>query len=240
MTSTSPRHYPIFALLLTFGVAAGGIATAGEEDPNETLNRAVFSANQFIDSLLLRPIAEGYRDNVPEPARVSIGSFVSNLGQPNVLVNDILQGNPERAWTTTQRFAVNSTIGVGGLFDPATDLDLPGHRASFGQTFGVWGVEPGPPLHLPLLGQTNLRDTVGQVVGSVASPLGYMPGNTMSIISQTGKGFGMVHGRAAEIEASDALAQSSDPYATLRAAQARRVAASVEEAKRGAVQSASR
>jgi phospholipid-binding lipoprotein MlaA len=108
------------------------------DDPAESTNRAVFGANQTVDRNALKPVAAAYRDHVPAGARQSVHNFASNLGEPKVLVNDLLQGNVRRAWNTTQRFVVNSTIGGAGFFDVADDFGLPHHTADFGQTFGVW------------------------------------------------------------------------------------------------------
>src|SRR5258706_9595698 len=113
-------------------------------DPAEPANRRVFAANQFVDHHALQPVARGYEDYVPARVRRRIHNFVDNLAQPSVAVNDILQGNVTRAWNTTERFGLNTTIGGLGIFDVATDWDRPGHGADFGQTLGVWGIGPGP------------------------------------------------------------------------------------------------
>lgn len=211
-------------------------ASADVYDPVEPTNRAVFSANQFIDRNALRPISRAYRDNVPVELRTAVGNFSSNLREPVTLVNDLLQGNTARAWTTTQRFVVNSTVGVGGLLDVGTDLDLPRHAADFGQTLGVWGVGPGPAVQLPLLGPSNTRDTVGTVVTLLANPLSFIPGGVITGVVAGGTGAGVVDGRANLLETTDALEASSlDYYASLRSAQAQRRAALVQEGRRGAV-----
>jgi phospholipid-binding lipoprotein MlaA len=151
-------------------------------------------------------------------------------------VNHALQGNFDRAWTTTQRFAINSTIGGAGLFDVASDWDLPFQAADFGQTFGVWGIGPGPSVQLPLLGHSNLRDATGTAVGFVANPLGYIPGGVMQTIQLTGTGLGIVGQRASQLPITDELEKNSlDYYAALRAVQAQRRAAFIERGKAGGV-----
>ena len=122
--------------------------------------------------------------------------FVGNLAQPEIAVNDVLQGNFSRAWNTTERFGVNTTVGGAGVFDVASGWDLPGHPADFGQTLGVWGVDSGPAVQLPLLGPTNARDAVGTVVGSAMNPLGFAGGGAASAVTTVGAGLGVVDGRA--------------------------------------------
>lgn len=114
-------------------------------DPAEPANRVVFAGNQWVDRNALQPVARAYDEYAPDRVRVSLRNFSGNLRAPTTLVNDVLQANFDRAWVTTQRFVVNTTLGGAGLFDVATDWDLPAHRADFGQTFGVWGVAPGRP-----------------------------------------------------------------------------------------------
>jgi len=203
-------------------------------DPAESVNRGVFAANQFVDRNLLAPVSRVYRDHVPQPVRNSVGNFSRNLRHPLVLTNDLLQGNVRRGWTTTQRFVVNSTAGVGGLFDVAAALGLEGHDADFGQTLGVWGVGPGPAVQLPLFGPSNLRDATGTAVGFVANPLSFIPGGAISMITSAGTAAGVVNNRADLLETTDALQASSlDLYATLRSAHAQRRARSIEEGIRG-------
>jgi phospholipid-binding lipoprotein MlaA len=212
-------------------------SAAGEVyDPGEPVNRGIFAGNQFLDRNIVSPVARGYRDYVPQRVRSSAGSFARNLREPVVLVNDLFQGNVTRAWNTTQRFAVNTTVGVAGLFEVAEGWDLPHHDADFGQTFGVWGVGAGPSVQLPLLGPSNARDTAGTVLSFVASPLSFVPGSAMSAISMAGTGVRVVDGRANLLETTDSLEASSlDYYATLRSAQAQRRAKLVEEGVQGDV-----
>jgi phospholipid-binding lipoprotein MlaA len=201
-------------------------------DPAEPTNRAIFSANKFVDDHALQPVARGYENNVPARLRKSIHNFVSNLGQPAVAVNDVLQGNGRRAWNTTQRFAINTTVGGLGFFDVATDWNRPGHSADFGQTLGVWGVGTGPSVQLPLLGPSNVRDSVGKVADLVTDPASLIGG---PIAVATG-GAGFVDGRANMLKTTDNLEKLSvDYYAALRSAAAQRRAALVAEGKAGVV-----
>ena len=203
-------------------------------DPAEPTNRRIFAANQFVDRNALQPVARAYKDNLPGRVRRSLHNFTNNLGQPAVAVNDLLQGSFGRAWTTTQRFVINTTVGGAGLFDVATDWGRPGHEADFGQTLGVWGVGPGPAVQLPLLGPSNVRDSIGKLAGLATNPLTFVPGGAISAVRTASGGAGLVDGRAELLPSTDALEKSSlDYYATVRSATAQRRAAFVEEGKTG-------
>ena len=232
--------FALALLLVIAGCASTPSDPAGREafdranDPIEPTNRAIFAANQFVDRNALKPIATGYRSYVPGRAQRSIHSFVDNLGEPAIAVNDVLQGNLTRAATTIGRFATNTTLGGAGLFDVATDWDMPHHTADFGQTLGVWGVGPGPAVQLPLFGPSNVRDTVGKVGGLVTDPLGLITAGTFTVIKGVASGAGVVDGRATLLPTTDSLEKSSlDYYAALRSASAQRRAALVAEGKSG-------
>ena len=203
-------------------------------DPAEPTNRVVFAVNQWVDRNALQPTARAYENHVPSAVRKRIRSFTLNLKGPSILVNDMLQANFSRAWTTTQRFAVNTTLGGAGLYDVATDWDLPYHDADFGQTFGVWGVGPGLSLQLPLLGPSNVRDAAGQVAGFLANPLGFVPSGTVQTVFVVSNGVGAVDERAEALKMTDTLEQTSlDYYVALRSMHAQRRAAFVEEGRAG-------
>jgi phospholipid-binding lipoprotein MlaA len=205
-------------------------------DPAEPTNRKIFAGNQFVDHRAVQPVARGYENYVPGRVRKSIHNFVDNLAQPSVAVNDILQGNMTRAWNTTQRFGLNTTIGGLGLFDVATDWDRPGHSADFGQTLGVWGVGPGPAVQLPLLGPSNVRDSFGKVVDFATKPTNYIPGGAVATVSMASGGLGVVDSRAQLLPTTDTFEQSSvDYYSAMRSAAAQHRAALVFEGKEGLV-----
>jgi phospholipid-binding lipoprotein MlaA len=143
-------------------------------DPWESMNRQVFAMNQEIDHSVLLPIARGYVDVVPEPARDGVHNALSNFDAPVVFANDILQGEFSLAVQTVGRFGLNSTLGLGGLIDVATPAGISYHSADFGQTLGVWGVGDGPYLVLPLLGPDNPRDLAGLVADTFMDPLIYV------------------------------------------------------------------
>jgi phospholipid-binding lipoprotein MlaA len=137
---------------------------SGDEDPFRPFNRAMFDLNDWLDTNALEPAARGWDFVFPDPVEESIANFYDNLLFPVRFANDLLQAEIDPAVITLSRFCVNTTIGLAGFFDPATAMQLPAHRANFGQTLGRWGVPSGPYLVLPLLGSSDVRDSVGLVV----------------------------------------------------------------------------
>ncbi|KJS44878.1 MAG: hypothetical protein VR70_01320 [Rhodospirillaceae bacterium BRH_c57] len=146
-------------------------AWEAQNDPLEPLNRGVHTFNQILDKAVLRPVAIGYRDYVPGNLRMIVRSFLRNLKSPIILANDLLQGDLERAGTTAMRIVINTGIGMGGIADVAADAGFAYHDEDFGQTLAVAGLGGGPYIVLPLLGPSNVRDTVGFVVDTFFDPL---------------------------------------------------------------------
>jgi phospholipid-binding lipoprotein MlaA len=138
-----------------------GRVEAPDPDPWEGLNRKIFWFNEQVDRYVLEPAAKGWDFVVPDRAERSVSNFFSNVRFPIVAGNDLLQGKLEDAGRETGRFVVNTTVGLAGFFDPATSLGLERREEDFGQTLGWWGVPAGPYLVLPLLGPSNVRDTIG-------------------------------------------------------------------------------
>lgn len=139
-------------------------------DPLEPVNRVVFAFNEALDIIVLRPVSLVYRTVVPQPIRVGVENALYNFASPVIFANDLLQGRPDKAKTTFIRFMVNSTAGVGGFVDAAQAAGLPRHTEDFGQTLGVWGAGPGPYLVLPILGPSNVRDSVGLAADTFMHP----------------------------------------------------------------------
>ena len=133
-------------------------------DPFERMNRAVFSFNETADAYVIKPVAEAYKFVLPEIVRTGVTNFFSNINDVLIAANNLLQGKPVEAASDIGRFLVNSTVGILGFFDVATDMGLDKNREDFGQTLAVWGVGDGPYIVLPLFGPSNVRDTVGLVV----------------------------------------------------------------------------
>jgi len=162
-----------FALVALFLFALGGCATTpggDPRDPFEGFNRSVFSFNESVDKAVLKPVATGYEKVVPQFVRDRVDSFFANLGDAWSAVNLLLQAKPVPALETGMRFAFNSTLGLGGLFDIAGDAGMERRNEDFGQTLGRWGVGPGPYLVLPILGPSTVRDTSALAADFQAAP----------------------------------------------------------------------
>jgi len=157
---------PLICALLLAGCATTHPPLQGEVetdpiDPYENLNRKSYDLTDILDRKILEPVANVYMDYVPLPMQRSVGNFYDNLGYPNVILNDFLQGKVRQGFGDTLRFVVNSTIGLAGLFDMASPMGLPQHDEDFGQTLGVWGVDATTYLFIPLLGPSSNRDISG-------------------------------------------------------------------------------
>ncbi|HNB25556.1 MAG TPA: VacJ family lipoprotein [Alphaproteobacteria bacterium] len=187
-------------------------------DPYEPMNRYFFEVNNFLDEILLKPFAGWYHLAMPDPAEDGVRNFLRNLKSPVYLANDLFQGEWSRAGTTVARFFINSTIGVGGLIDVASMMDLKYHEEDFGQTLAVWGTGEGPYLHLPLIGPSNPRDTTGRLVDYALDPLTWVGyAYNVSYINTARAGLDAIDTRARNLEAIDELKKGSvDFYATVR------------------------
>lgn len=218
------RSAVVFGLLLCCAGCAAATRDATvtddvdtERDPAEPVNRAIFKANVAADHAVMKPVAQAYSDHVPEGVQKGIRNVVQNLKEPAVAVNDALQGNVKHAWESVRRLAVNSTAGVGGVFDVAEKLGIPGHKSDFGQTLAVWGVGEGPFVELPLLGPSNARDAVGTVVDMAMNPLTFVGGAPATYAGVATGSANVVDTRAQHLRDLDELERNSlDYYATLR------------------------
>jgi phospholipid-binding lipoprotein MlaA len=149
--------------LIAFALSAcASVETRTPGDPLEPLNRAVFGFNEALDEAIILPLTNGYTVVTPDPVEVGIANAFDNVREPTTFANQLLQGKPRASATTFARFGVNTTLGIGGLFDVASGMGLTRGDEDLGQTFGVWGVPSGPYLVLPVLGSSTLRDLVGR------------------------------------------------------------------------------
>jgi phospholipid-binding lipoprotein MlaA len=144
------------------------------QDPFERYNRAAFSFNDAIDRAFFKPVAQAYKFITPDLVQRGVANFFGNIADLPTAVNDVLQGKPKQAATHVGRFAVNTTIGVLGLFDVAKTMGLERQREDFGQTLGTWGLGSGPYLVLPVFGPSSVRDTVGLVADFGLDPIVYI------------------------------------------------------------------
>ena len=142
-------------------------------DPWESFNEKMFTFNYNVDKYALKPVARGYRAVVPEQVQIMLGNALNNVTWVPRFMNSLLQGKWEGALREVSRFVLNSTLGIGGLFDPGKVAELQPSSEDFGQTLGLWGVSSGPYLVLPLLGPTTVRDGIGKGVDSAMNPLTY-------------------------------------------------------------------
>jgi phospholipid-binding lipoprotein MlaA len=203
------------------------VSAVEAEDPLEVVNRNIFEANQVFDRIVLKPVAEGYLAIVPEDGRDAVRRVLDNMKEPTLFFNNALQGEVERAGITAGRFAVNTTAGLGGILDVATNWGLPRQPADFGQTLFVWGVPSGPYLVLPLFGPSNPRDAIGMGLDSYADPLSlFSKMDAFEEITITRFVSDGIDQRARVIDVLDDLEKNSlDFYAQLRSlAQQRRAA----------------
>lgn len=216
----SPRLV-VLALAVGLLMPAAGLRAQAVNDPIEPVNRAIFEFNMLADEWVLEPVARGYRYVAPQPVRRSVSNFLANLRSPVIFANDLLQGERDRAGVTLGRFMINTTLGVFGLFDPATAFGYPPHQEDLGQTFGVWGAPAGPYLMLPLLGPSTVRDATGRVGDWFIHPFSHC---CLDVDDRLGLfGTGAVSDREASIELFDDLrANSLDLYATIRSAYVQR------------------
>ena len=176
---TSPVSFSFVKLLVisALGFTLASCASSSS-DPFEGFNRKMASFNTGFDTIVLKPAAQGYSKVLPTPVQTAVGNAFANLSDPWTAMNQLLQGRVKLAASDTGRFLVNSTVGVGGLFDVATPLGLTRHQEDIEQTLGVWGLPQGPYIVLPLLGPSSGRGLVSQYFGifgqDIAQPLRYV------------------------------------------------------------------
>jgi len=206
------------ALLVLAGCATKpgnpGNVPPQKRDPLAPANREVYRFNMLLDKAVLRPAAQGYQKVTPKPARDAVSNFFSNLELPVTVANDLLQLKPLDAVRDTGRFFANSTVGLAGFFDPASDWGMPPHSEDFGITLARWGVPSGPYLQIPFLGPSDARDAVGTYVdhfGAAFYWTGWKPAtrNVVYAVNAVSK-------RAQFLNLDQMLEQAYDPYAFMR------------------------
>lgn len=188
----------------------------GDNDPFESFNRKMFAFNDFFDRHVAKPVARGYKKVTPNFVQWGVSNFFSNLNEPSVILNDLLQARFKDSLSDTGRFLLNSTLGLFGLIDVATQAGMPKHDQDLGQTLGVWGVHAGPYLVLPFFGPHNARDSVGMVGDWYTDPVTYVKdGETrwgLRVLNYT-------DARARLLGASNVLEMATDdPYTFVREA----------------------
>lgn len=183
-------------------------------DPLESYNRAMTRFNLKLDKHVIRPVAVGYQNSIPAGMHNSIGNFFSNLTEPTVIVNDVLQAKFEQALADSWRFALNTTIGVLGFFDISTRLGMEKHYEDFGQTFAVWGLKEGPYFVIPVLGPSNIRDGLGLITQlSYTEPRQWIDDRT---IRYSLFGLDLIDRRSQLLGPDELVTEDNDPYLLLR------------------------
>lgn len=205
------------ALSFVAACACAPNALAQVSDPWEGANRDMFAVHEAIDQAVLEPVAKGYRAVTPHFVRTGVTNFLGNLKSPVIFVNDVLQAEPSRAGATVARFGINTTIGLLGLFDPASAMGIERHDEDFGQTLAVWGVDSGPYLFIPLLGPTTIRDGAGRIVDLAFDPLTWATFDEADETRLIRTGVSGLATREALLDQVDEIRENSlDPYVTFR------------------------
>lgn len=185
----------------------------GAYDPWEKYNRKMHRFNNAVDRAIARPLARAYSKVVPRPVRLGVSNFFNNLGQPVSMLNALLQGKPKQAAQSLGRFALNTTLGIGGLFDPATAAKLPNRSEDFGQTLGVWGWKRSRYFELPFFGPRTVRDAFGAIGDAPLSPLRQIERDRIRIPLQ---GLQLVDVRAQLLPLDSLREGAEDEYALVR------------------------
>jgi len=204
-------------------------------DPLEPMNRTIFDFNDWLDRNALKPAALAYRAVTPEFVREGIANAIANLKSPMMFLSDLLQGNVTRGGVTLSRFVINSTVGVAGLWDPATKMGLPGHYSDMGEAFALWGVDEQFYLVLPLFGPSNPRDAIGLGIESTLDPLSYyMNDNHLRWASWARFLVTGLSQREAYIETLDDVKRTSlDYYSAMRSLYRQRRESQIQDARTG-------
>ena len=213
--SASSRLLAATLVLLALAGCASTDATKNNGDPYENVNRKVYSFNDTLDKNFVEPVAKKYAQYTPNPIRNSITNFFDNTGYLSTIANDLLQGKIQQSAQDSGRFLVNSTIGIGGLFDPATSMGLKQNNEDLGQTFGKWGAKEGAYLMLPLMGPSSFRDVGSPVMDMFLNPLTYFA----SVVTIPAGIVSAVNTRANLLDATRIRDQAAlDPYTFVREA----------------------
>ena len=208
----------ILCAVLTFAVLSGCATAPGKaadaRDPWEGMNRSVYSFNDKLDQVALKPLAKAYVNVVPSPVRTGVSNFFGNLGDVWTAANSVLQLKGQAAVESAMRVVVNTTFGLGGLLDVATEMRLPKHKEDFGQTLARWGMPSGPYVVLPVLGPSTLRDTAAlplDMKGDLTQQVSDVPTrNSLTVLHATDT-------RAGLLQATDVVKDAAlDPYSFVR------------------------
>lgn len=218
---TAIRRFASVAATLAMVCSSGGCASlppGSVRDPRdhfERFNRAMFKFNTALDHGFFRPVARGYVKTIPSPLRTGVSNFLTNIHYTVTIGNDILQARFRDFASDVARLVVNTTLGIGGLLDPASRLRLEEHDRDFGQTLGKWGIHSGSYLVLPLLGPSDVRDAIGRVPDRFMTVDGIVNNTALSFSLL---GVGALDTRAKALPSDNVIDSAYDPYAFVRSA----------------------
>lgn len=202
-------------------------AAVSDNDPLEPMNRGIYQFNYAFDTVLLRPTTQLYRFAIPESGRDMVSNFMGNLYTPVTFANSVLQLDPQNSFASLWRFIINSTFGLGGVFDVASEAGLKARTTDFGQTLGIYGAGPGPYIVLPIIGPSNGRDAIGRLADAFTNPFNYADEPWPYVMW----GATAVDKRSENMKLLDDIYNTSlDPYATMRSAYTQKRASDIKRA----------
>ncbi len=203
-----------FLAVLAVAGCAQKPAPTGDNDPREAENREVHAFNRAVDKAIVKPLSGGYGSGVPAPVKQGVVNFAGNLDLPGDVLNNLVQGRPHHALENTFRFVLNTTVGIGGLFDPARAIGVDGKPTDFGETLHVYGVGEGNFVELPFVGPSTERDMVGIIVDMAANPLNFALPAPERYYANGARIFSRLGDRARYSDTVDSvLYESADSYA---------------------------
>ena len=200
-------------VLLAYGCAAAPPSKPDPRDPWERMNRVTYRFNDRVDRAVTKPVARAYRRVTPQPVQAGVSNFLVNLSYPVVILNDLMQGQFKPFLNDTGRLLLNTTLGIGGVLDPATAAGLDKNDRDFGQTLGSWGARPGPYLVLPFMGPSDVRDTFGRAGDIFSDPRHYIDND---LVGYGLFALGVVDTRAHLLDLEGVIGSAYDPYAFVR------------------------
>ena len=212
---------------VTEATEANDVLDAETPDPYERTNRSIYNLNDAVDKAVVKPVAKGYQKIIPKGPRLCASNMFSNLGEPYTAVNNLLQGKPKAMLQDIGRLLLNSTLGIGGCIDVASQWGIPKHEEDFGQTLAVWGVPSGPYVVLPGFGPSTVRDALSRPVDFLANPIGYI---THVPLRNSLQGYKLLNTRTSLLEITDVVDESAlDPYVMMRDAWLQRRMAQIKD-----------
>jgi phospholipid-binding lipoprotein MlaA len=205
--------FTLLSLLMVGGCATVPTGKADPRDPWERFNRSTFKFNDTLDRAIAKPVAKAYVKVTPRVVRLGVSNVFNNLDNVPTVINDALQGKFRQAGHDSARFLLNSTLGLGGLFDPASAAGLESNDEDLGQTLGKWGIKSGPYLVLPILGPSSVRDTFARAADTYMEPVYYLEDDSTRYIIRV---IELIDMRASLLDLDSQLGRSYDPYAFVR------------------------